>query len=112
MFLRERFEIGHARHRSVFVHDLADDARGRETCEAREIDGAFGLSRAHEHAAFARLERKHVSGRDEIFRAAHRARDEARRVRAVRRADARRHAVTRFDAHGERGAERRPAASG
>ena len=68
-FFAKTLEIRHARHRAVVVHDLADDAGGREPGEAREIDGALGLPGAHEHAARARAEREDVAGRDEIARA-------------------------------------------
>ncbi len=43
---------------------------GVEPGEAREVDGAFGLAGAHEHAAVARAQREDVAGRDEIVAAA------------------------------------------
>ena len=89
-FCGEALEIRHARHRAVVVHDLADDARGREPGEAREIDRALGLPGAHEHAAAARARAGRrgpgvtrssgcASGRD----------GDADRVRAIGGADAR-----------------------
>ena len=55
-------EVGHARHVAVLAHDLADDARGREAGEAREVDGALGLAGAHEDAPLrARAERAPAS---------------------------------------------------
>ena len=53
-----------------------------------------------------------MPGRDEVFGAADGAGDEARRVGAIRGADAGGDAVARLDAHGEGGAERGPAAAG
>ena len=35
--------------------------------EARQIDGAFGLSGAHQHAAAAGAQRKDVSGHDQVL---------------------------------------------
>ena len=51
VLLGELLEVGHARHRAVVAHDLADDAGGLEPGEAREIDRALGLPGAHQHAA-------------------------------------------------------------
>ena len=57
----ERLEVGQPRHAAVVAHDLADDARGRETGEPREVDGALGLPGAHQHAAAPRAEREDVA---------------------------------------------------
>ena len=61
--LRERHEIGHARHRAVVVHDLADHAGRIEPGEPRDIDGGFGVAGAHQRAAVARDQRKDVARR-------------------------------------------------
>ena len=88
-FLREDLEVRHAGHRAVLFHDLADDAAGVEPGEPREIDRAFGLTGAHEHAAGARAEREDVAGRDELLGLAVGARRDADGVRAIGGADAR-----------------------
>ena len=67
---RELRQLRHARHRAVLVHDFADDAGRIEAGHARQIDGGFGLPRAHEHAAVARAQREHVPGSREIGRRA------------------------------------------
>src|SRR5579885_1114912 len=60
--LGEGLEVRQARHRAVLAHDLADDARRLEAGEPREVDRAFGLAGAHEHAAAARPQREDVPG--------------------------------------------------
>ena len=112
VLLREHLEVRHAGHRSILVHDLADDARGHEPREPREIDRAFGLPGAHEDAAVSRAQREHVAGGDEVLGLHVRIARDARRVGAIGRADPGRHAVARFDADRERRAERRAAAPG
>ena len=66
--LAVRDEIGDAGHRPVVVHDLADDAGGREAGEAREVDGRLGLADPLEHAARLRAQREHVAGLHEVVR--------------------------------------------
>ena len=56
-------QVGHAGHRPVVVHDLADHAGGVEPGEAREIDGGLGLADSLEHAARLARERLHVTAR-------------------------------------------------
>ena len=65
----EARELGHARHRAVVVHDLADHARGLQPGEPGEIDRALGLPGADEHAALARAEREDVARAREVLRA-------------------------------------------
>ena len=50
MLARDTHELGHARHRAVLVHHLADHAGGEEAGQRREVDGRLGVARAHEHA--------------------------------------------------------------
>ena len=59
-------QVGDARHRAVLVHDLADDAGGREPGEARQVDGRLGLPRALEDAAGAGPQREDVPRLDEV----------------------------------------------
>ena len=68
VLLRELRQLRHARHRAVLVHDFADDAGRIQPGDARQIDGRFGLPGAHQHAARARAQRKHVAGPREVGR--------------------------------------------
>src|SRR5262249_35269783 len=65
----ELFELRHAGHRAVVIHDLADDATGGQTGKFGEIDGGLGLPRAHENPAFTGAQGKHVAGTGQIQRA-------------------------------------------
>jgi len=112
VLLAEDLEVRHAGHRAVLFHDLADDAAGVQSGEPREIDRAFGLTGAHEHAAGARAERKDMAGRDELLGPAVGARRDADGVRAIGGADPGGDARARLDAHREGGAERRTGAPG
>ena len=60
--LAVRHEVGHAGHRPVLVHDLADDAGRVEAGEAREVDRRLRLAGAHEDAAVAGAQREDVAG--------------------------------------------------
>ena len=53
--LGELAQLGHPRHRSVLVHDFADDAGRIEAGDPRQIDRRLGLTGADEDAAVARL---------------------------------------------------------
>jgi hypothetical protein len=57
----ELLEVGDAGHRTVIVHDLADDSGGNEAGETGEINGSFGLSGTNEDAAAAGAQRKDMS---------------------------------------------------
>src|SRR5262245_1952163 len=59
-------EIRHPGHRPVLVHDLADDARGDEPGELREIDRRLRLAAAVKHATGPGAEREDMAGLDEI----------------------------------------------
>ena len=63
-------EVGHARHRAVVVHDLADHAGRVEAGEPREVHRRLGLAGALEHAAGLRLQREDVTRLDEVAAAA------------------------------------------
>jgi len=93
---------------AVLAHDLADDARGREAGEPCQVDGAFGLPRAHQHAAAPRAQREDVPGRDDVVRAGVGGDGGADRRRAVDGRDAATDAEPGVDRDRERGAERRP----
>ena len=68
MFCGKALEIRAPRHGAVGVEDLADDSRGIETGEPREIDARFGLADALQHAAGTRAEREDVTGAPQIAR--------------------------------------------
>ncbi|SOT38598.1 hypothetical protein F01_140092 [Burkholderia cenocepacia] len=104
MPLREALDIVAARHRAVRIHQLAQYAGRLQAREDRQVDRAFGMTAARQHAARLRTQRKHVAGAHDVVR-----------LRAVgdRRADRRHaiggrhpgmHAFARLDRHGERGA--------
>ena len=100
-------EVGHARHRAVVVHHLADHAGRVEAREPREVHGRLGLPGALEHAAVLRLQREDVAGLDEVVRPRARVDRHLDRVRAVVRRDAGGDPLARLDRDGERGLERR-----
>ena len=54
VFLAELGQIRHPRHSAVFFHDFANDAGGNEAGHTGKIYGCLGLSRSHQHTAFAR----------------------------------------------------------
>ena len=62
-------ELRDARHRAVFVHDLADDGGGVQAGDAREVDAGFGLACADEHATVAGAQWKDMARAGEILRA-------------------------------------------
>src|SRR5262249_14239131 len=67
--LAVRNEVADASHRSVLVHDLADDAGRDQACEPGEVDRRLGLAGSLEHAAFARAQREDMPRPDEVVRA-------------------------------------------
>ena len=105
--LGKLLQLRHTRHRPVVVHDFADDAGGIQSGDAREIDGRFGLTGAHEHAAGARLQRKHVARPGEIARSCRRIDGRQHRGRAVARRDPRAGDVLGLHRHAEGGIEAR-----
>ena len=98
----ELHEIGHARHRPVGLHDLADHARRAHAGEPREIDRGLGLAGALEHAAGARAQREDVTGLDDVARAGGRRARHLDGVRAILRRDARLDALAGLDRDRER----------
>ena len=67
--LREGDEIGQTRHGAVFVHDLADHARGVEAGKAGDVDRCLGMACADEDAAIAGAQGEDVAGRRDVLRA-------------------------------------------
>ena len=100
-----RDQVGHAGHRAVLVHDLADDPGRVEAGEAGKIDRRFGLTRSFEHPAGAGPQREDVPGLHEVFRACAGVDGHLDGAGPVGRGDPRGHALTGLDGDGERGLE-------
>ena len=62
MGARELDQVVAARHSAVVFQNLADDPGGLESRQARQVNRAFGLPGAHQHAAIARTERIDIAG--------------------------------------------------
>ena len=62
VLLREHLEVGMRAIDAVLVHDLADDAGGREAGEAREIDASPRSARCARARRRARAQREDVAG--------------------------------------------------
>jgi len=62
--MMSRTEAGHG---AVFLHNLADNGRGPESGELREIHAALSLSGAFENAAGTGAQGEDVSGHDKVF---------------------------------------------
>ena len=105
--LAVRDQVGHARHRAVVVHDLADHAGRGQAGEPREVDRRLGLAGALEHAAGLGLEREDVAGLDEVARPRGGVDRDLDRARAVGGGDAGGDALAGLDRDGERRLERR-----
>ena len=76
--LREIDQVVAPRHRSVFLQNFADDAGRLESRQPREVDRAFGLAGAHQHAAVTRTQRIDITRSNETRRSgvlAHRLED-------------------------------------
>ncbi len=95
--LREQHEIGQARHRAVFLHDLADHGGGRAAGQVRQIASGLGVPGARQHAAGLRHDRKHVPRLHDV--SGLRVRSDRRQYRAcaVGRRYAGGHALRRLD---------------
>src|SRR3990172_8469867 len=64
----ELFQFRQARHGAVFIHDLANDARGFHPRQAREIHAGLGVSGARHPAAALRHRREDMPGLYDIAR--------------------------------------------
>ncbi len=105
MFLREDFQIGHPGHGPVIFHDLADDPRGFESREPREIHRAFRLPGSHENTALPRADGKDMPGTHQVIRGGFVRHGRADRRRPVRCRYPRGHAPPRLYGNGESRAE-------
>ena len=95
--LAEPDQIGHARHRPVVVHDLADDARGCQPRQPGEIDRGLGLARTLEDTSVSRAEREDVARVDEVVGRRLRVDRDLDRLSAVGGRDPSRDSVARLD---------------
>jgi hypothetical protein len=69
MLFGKGLHVGTAHHRAIVADKFANDADGRQPCQFAEVDGRFGMTGPHQHAAFAGDERENVARADEIGRA-------------------------------------------
>ncbi len=60
-------ELGNARHGSIFIHHFADDARGIEPRDSRQVHRGFGLSGANQNSAIAGSQSVDVAGTRQVF---------------------------------------------
>ena len=102
-----RHEVRDAGHRAVVLHDLADDARGIQAGEPRQVDGSLGLAGALEHAAAAGAQREDVARLHEVRGLRGRVDRNLDRPGAVLCGDPGGDALARLDRDGEGGPERR-----
>lgn len=103
MMLREGHQIRHARHGAVIIHDLADHTGGIEPRKPGEIHCRFRMPRAHQRATFARHQRKHMAGGDDMFPPQFRIDRNSDGPRTIRCRNARGHAIARFNGNSEGG---------
>ncbi len=107
MHIREGRDIRPTHHGAVVLHQFGQDADRRQSGEPAEIDAGLGMARAHQHAALARDQRKHMAGPDEIAGAAVVVGERAHGVAAFLGRDAGGQAMLDVDGDGEGGAEGR-----
>ena len=96
-----------AHHRAVVIDQFGDDADRRQAGKLAEIDRGFGVAGAHQHAAFARNQRKDMAGAQEIRCSDIAVGKVAHRQRAVVGRNAGGRAVLEIDADREGGGVRR-----
>src|SRR6185503_13677318 len=68
VFAGELHQVGDPSHRSVFFHDLADNASWNQTGDACEIYRSFGLAGTYQNPSIACAKWKNMSGPREITR--------------------------------------------
>jgi hypothetical protein len=95
-----------AHHRAVVIGKLGQHTDRRQAGQAAEIDAGFGMAGAHQHAALARNQRKHVAGAYKIAGAAVVVGERAHGVAALLGRDAGGEPVPHVDRNGKGGAER------
>ena len=95
MLLGERLELRPFGRRSVLVEYFANDAGGIQASQPRDVDRAFRVAHALEHATVARAKRKNVASTPQVRWYRRRVYRDLDRRRAVACADARRHPESR-----------------
>ena len=60
------FQVGHAGHGAVVLHDLADDGGGLETGQTGQVHAAFGLAGAGQHAVGTGAQGEDVTGGHQV----------------------------------------------
>ena len=93
-------QLGAPLHRAVVVDHLHEDAGRGQSGQHGEVDGRLGVPAAHEHATLAVAQGEDVPGPGQLPRLRGRVGEGARRVGAVRGADAGADAVA--GVHGDR----------
>ncbi len=104
MPLLEFQQLRQPRHRAVFIQDLAEHARRAQPREPRQVHARLRVPRAPQDAPLLRAQRKDVPRLHQIARRRLEIGERADGLRAILRADARRHAFRRIDRDGEIGA--------
>jgi hypothetical protein len=103
----EGLQARSARHRSVFVHHLADHARRVEAGQAGQVHRGLGLARAHEHAAVHGPQREHVAGTGQVAGPGRGIDGREHGARAIARGDPGGRPLLGLDGHAEGGPELR-----
>ena len=103
----EFHQVGNARHGAVFVHDFADHAGGDHARQPRQVHRGFRLPGAHQHAAAAGAQRKHMPGPRQVGGTRGRIDGHADGARAIVGGDAGGNALARINRLAKRGAELR-----
>ena len=107
MLFGEGHDLRPHHHRAVVIGQFADHADRRQAGEFAQIDGGLGMAGAHQHAALARHQRKHMAGTHEIAGAEIVVGEAAHGVGALFGRNAGGQAVLDVHRDGEGGAERR-----
>ena len=100
-------QVGHARHRPVLVHHLADHPGRDQAGEPGEVDRRLGLTGALQDAAVLRLQREDVARLDQVPRLGVRIDRHLDRPRPVGGRDPGGDALASLDGDREGGLERR-----
>ena len=64
----EMYELRHARHTAIVVHDFADHSGWMQASQAGKINGRLRLASAFQHSTGARTKWKHVTRASQFLR--------------------------------------------
>src|SRR5579884_222035 len=101
MHAREFHEVVEPRHRTIFAHDLADDAAWIEPGEARHVHCGLRVTGAYKDATRLGDKRKDMAGRDDRFTSMRRVYGNRDRASPVCSTNARRNPILRLNRHGK-----------